>query len=41
MCRESIREAAEELRSAGDENIYVVTCFSDRDKFLSQTEILH
>ena len=41
VCRESIREAAEELRSAGDENIYVVTCFSDRDKFLSQTEILH
>ena len=34
-----IRQAAEELRASGDEEIYVVTCFSDRDKFLSQTEI--
>ncbi len=38
VCHESIREAAEELKAAGDENLYVVTCFSDRDKFLSQTQ---
>ena len=36
---ENIRAAAEELKEAGDEELYVVTCFSDRDKFLSQTEL--
>ena len=30
--------AAEELKAAGDEEIYVVTCFSDRDKFLKHVE---
>ena len=34
----SIREAAEMLEASGDEDVYVVTCFSDRDKFLSLTE---
>ena len=38
VCHESIREAAEQLRAEGEEDIYVVTCFSDRDKFLSQTQ---
>ena len=33
-----ITAAAEELRSAGDEDLYVVTCFSDRDKLLSRAE---
>ena len=37
--QENIRAAAEELKEAGDEELYVVTCFSDRDKFLSQTEL--
>ena len=31
-------EQAEQLRAEGEEDIYVVTCFSDRDKFLSQTQ---
>ena len=35
---ESIPDAAEELRAAGDEDLFVVTCFSDRDKFLELTE---
>ena len=30
--------AAEELRSAGNEDLYVVTCFSDRDKLLCRVE---
>lgn len=30
-----IREATESLKSSGDEDLYVVTCFSDRDKLLS------
>ena len=38
VCHESIRETAEQLRAEGEEDIYVVTCFSDRDKFLSQTQ---
>ena len=33
-----IAAAAEELRSAGNEDLYVVTCFSDRDKLLSRVE---
>jgi len=33
-----IAAAAEALRSGGDEQLYVVTCFSDRDKILSRVE---
>ena len=39
VCRESIPEVVELLRQDGDEDMYVVTCFSDRDKLLSQVEI--
>ena len=35
---EGIPEAAETLKRSGDEEVYVVTCFSDRDKLLSLTE---
>ena len=35
---EDIRTAAEYLRENGDEDVYVVTCFSDRDKLLAYTE---
>ena len=31
-----IPAAAAELKAAGSEDLYVVTCFSDRDKILSQ-----
>ena len=34
----SIAEAADALKAEGSEEIYVVTCFSDRDKFLALTE---
>ena len=34
----SIPEACEALRAAGNEELYVVTCFSDRDKVLSHVE---
>ena len=34
----SIPAAAEELKQNGDEGVYVVTCFSDRDKLLTLTE---
>ena len=40
VLQESIPEAAQALKTSGDEEIYVVTCFSDREKFLSRTEIL-
>ena len=33
-----IAEAAAELKAAGDGELYVVTCFSDRDKLLSHVE---
>ena len=33
-----IAAAAEELKAAGDGEIYVVTCFSDRDKVLAHVE---
>ena len=33
-----IAAAAELLRSDGEEDLYVVTCFSDRDKILAHTE---
>ncbi len=35
---ERIPTAAEYLKENGDEDVYVVTCFSDRDKFLALTE---
>ena len=35
---EDIRTAAEYLKGNGDEDVYVVTCFSDRDKLLSCVE---
>ena len=34
----SIPEACEALRAAGNEELYVVTCFSDRDKVLAHVE---
>ena len=33
-----IAAAAEHLRESGSEELYVVTCFSDRDKFLAHVE---
>ena len=33
-----IADAAEALKAEGDERVYVVTCFSDRDKLLALTE---
>jgi len=33
-----IREACDSLKAAGSEELYVVTCFSDRDKLLSQVQ---
>ena len=38
VLRESIRQAAEELKNAGDLPLYVVTCFSDRDKLLAHVQ---
>lgn len=35
---EAIPDAADALKASGDEEIYVLTCFSDRDKFLTLTE---
>lgn len=35
---ENISAAAEELKNHGNEDVYVVTCFSDRDKLLDLTE---
>ena len=35
---ESIPDAAAELKSGGTEELFIVTCFSDRDKILSLTE---
>ena len=35
---EDIATAADSLRKNGDEDVYVVTCFSDRDKLLSLAE---
>ena len=35
---ESIAAAAERLKERGDEDVYVVTCFSDRDKLLALTQ---
>ncbi len=38
VLRESISAAAEELKSSGDLPLYVVTCFSDRDKLLAHVQ---
>lgn len=35
VCRNTVAEAAEYLKTIGDEDLYVVTCFSDRDKLLA------
>ena len=35
---ESIEKAAENLAASGSEELYVVTCFSDRDKLLSRVK---
>ena len=37
-CYDTAAQAAEALKAEGDEDIYVLTCFSDRDKLLSLTE---
>ena len=36
--REDGAEAAAELEADGSEDLYVVTCFSDRDKLLAHVE---
>jgi len=38
VIRENIQEMAEEIAKNGSEDLYVVTCFSDRDKFLAHTQ---
>ena len=38
VLRESIPQAAEELKTEGDLPLYVVTCFSDRDKLLAHVQ---
>ena len=38
VLRESIPQAAEELKNGGGLPLYVVTCFSDRDKLLSHVQ---
>ena len=38
VCRRSIPEMAQLIRETGDEDLYVVTCFSDRDKLLALTQ---
>ena len=37
--RESIAQAAEELKNEGELPLYVVTCFSDRDKLLAHVKM--
>ena len=37
-CYGEISKAAEDLKAQGTEEIFVVTCFSDRDKLLTLTE---
>ena len=34
-CCTGVPQAVEELKAAGDEDVYAVTCFSDRDKLLN------
>ncbi len=38
VARDTVAEAAEYLKADGEENLYVVTCFSDRDKLLNLVE---
>ena len=38
VCHNTVSEAAEYLKANGKENLYVVTCFSDRDKLLTLVE---
>ena len=38
ICCDTAAQAAETLKADGDEEIFVVTCFSDRDKLLTLTE---
>ena len=38
VCRQSIREMAQLIQETEEEDLYVVTCFSDRDKLLSLTQ---
>ena len=38
VCRETVGEASEYLKANGTEDLYVVTCFSDRDKLLNLVE---
>ena len=35
----SIPQAVESLEGSGSEDVYVVTCFSDRDKVLDRVEL--
>ena len=35
----SIAEAADYLKTNGSERLFVITCFSDKDKILSLTEL--
>ena len=35
LCFDTVSQAAEALKAGGDEALYVVTCFSDRDKLLN------
>ena len=37
-CFDTVAEAADHLKANGSEDLYVVTCFSDRDKLLTLTE---
>ena len=34
VCYDTVAQAAEALKANGSEELYVVTCFSDRDKLL-------
>ena len=38
VCRDTVNDAAEYLKANGNEDLYVVTCFSDRDKLLGLVE---
>ena len=38
VCLDTVAQAAELLEQDGEEDLYVVTCFSDRDKLLSRVQ---
>jgi len=38
LCFDTVAEAADHLKTNGSEDLYVVTCFSDRDKLLALVE---